>query len=530
MYDYVIIGAGSAGCVIANRLSADPSIRVLLLEAGSEPSDPWIKIPAGMARMYLPGKNNWGYMSLPEPGLNNREIYWPRGKVLGGTSAINGMLYVRGHPLDFDDWAQRGNFGWSWDDLLPLFKRGEDYQFGATGEHGAGGELSVTEPVMKLPFSQAFIEAAAKCGHKVNEDFNSGDQDGVGFLHFTIRNGSRNSTYDAFVKPIRHRRNLDIVTDAFAERIVIREGRACGVEYSLGGERRTAEARREIVLSGGVINSPQLLMLSGIGPAAHLKEFGIEPIVDLPGVGQNLHDHLYTNLVFEVEPASSVNSRIRGAAAYLEGLKYVLAKTGNLTSGSSQTSLFARVMPGADRPDIQINSRPLSFEFSKGKIEVGKAPAVTVSVCQLRPHSRGEVRLTSPDPRAAPSMIANYMKEEWDRLTMIGGVRMAEQIVSTEPVASRIVGRRAPAEELVTDDEILAYIRQSAQSVYHPVGTCKMGNDALAVVDHRLRVRGVAGLRVADAAIMPVITSGNTNAPAIVIGEKASDLLNEDRR
>lgn len=530
MYDYIIVGAGSSGCVLANRLSADSSVSVLILEAGSEPSNPWIKIPAGMSRMYLPGKNNWGYTSLPEPYLDNREIYWPRGKVLGGSSAINGMLYVRGNRLDYDDWAQMGNPGWSWDDLLPLFQRGENFEHGADALHGSKGELSVSDPVMHLPFSEDFIASAVNAGHRRSTDFNTGEQDGVGFLHFTIRNGARHSSYEAFLKPVRHRKNLTIVTGAQAEKILMSEGRATGVQYRRNGQSQIAEARREIVLSGGVINSPQLLMLSGIGPGDHLQEFGIETQVDLPGVGQNLHDHLYTNLVFEVAKSSSVNHKIRGVMAYVEGMKYVFGRTGNLTNGTSQTSLFARVMPGVDRPDIQINSRPLSFTFSNGKIEVDPSPAVTVSVCQVRPTSRGQLRLTSPDPMAAPSMVANYMKEEQDRLTMIGGIRLAQEIAATNPVASRVKGYVSPDHRLASDEDILTYVRSTAQSVYHPVGTCKMGQDTMAVVDGRLRVRGVAGLRVADASVMPRITSGNTNAPAIVIGEKAADLIREDHR
>jgi len=531
MYDYIIVGAGSAGCVLANRLSKDDGRRVLLLEAGPEPTSPWIKIPAGVSRVFQPGPYNWAYTSEPEPELQNRAMYWPRGKVLGGSSAINGMLYVRGNSRDYDDWAQRGNTGWSWSDVLPCYKRGENQQRGASDAHGGEGELSVSDPIVRNAFSKKFIDAAIAHGFRSNPDFNSGDQDGVGFLQYTIKNGSRHSSYEAFVKPILARKNLTIVTEALAEQILIENRRAVGVRYRKSGEIQTAMATREVIVSGGVVNSPQLLLLSGIGPGDDLRQHGIEVKADLPGVGENLQDHLFTSLTCNVQPQLSINHRLRGARAYLEGALYVALRRGNLTSGSSQTSLFARVMPGVDRPDIQINTRPFSFDHDQdGKWAISTYPATMVSICLLRPQSRGRITLRSPSPADPPKIFARFLSQNIDLQTLLGGFKLARKIVSTPPVAEAVVSEKLPGAKVNSDDEIKDFIRVNAQSVYHGVGTCKMGIDPMAVVDPRLRVRGLDGLRAADASIMPTITSGNTNAPCIMIGEKAADMILADNR
>jgi choline dehydrogenase len=527
-FDYVIVGAGSAGCVLANRLSADPAACVLLLEAGPEPTDPWIKIPAGMARLFKPGPYNWGYFTEPQAELNGRRLYWPRGRGLGGSSAINGMLYVRGHPLDYEHWRQLGNPGWGWDDVLPLFKRSERNQGGENPFHGGGGELSVSDPVMHHSFSDLFIEAAGEQGHAHNTDFNDGEQDGVGYLQFTIRNGERCSSYEAFVKPIRHRRNLTILTEAQVEKVIVQDGRATGVQYRHGGERRTASVSGEVILAGGVINSPQLLMLSGIGPGEHLSDLGIAVAHDRPGVGRNLHDHMYASVVYRSPRRHSVNHLLRGARAYVEGARYLFLRGGALTNGTSQTSLFARVTPGVEQPDIQINTRPLSYAAVKGGgLEVAGGSTVTMSVCQLRPESRGAITLKTSDIADAPLIQPNYMESPIDQAVMVAGVQLARKIMNGPQMRDEGFSE---AYAIPTDGiALLDFLRTVLGPVYHPVGTCRMGDDEMAVVDARLRVHGVAGLRVADASIMPVITSGNTNAPAIMIGEKAADMILADR-
>ncbi|HEY2710838.1 MAG TPA: GMC family oxidoreductase N-terminal domain-containing protein [Caulobacteraceae bacterium] len=528
-FDYVIVGAGSAGCVLANRLSADPKHRVLVIEAGPEPTDPWIKIPAGMAKLFAPGPRNFAYLTEPEPHLAGRRVYWPRGRGLGGSSAINGMLYVRGHPLDFEHWRQLGNPGWGWDDVLPLFRKSERNQRGESATRGGGGELAVSDPVMRHSFPKLFIQASVEEGFAETDDFNGGDQDGVGFLQFTIKNGQRCSAYEAFVKPVRGRPNLMILTDAAAERVVIEHGRATGVWLRHGGGRHLAECRGEVILAGGTINSPQLLMLSGVGPAAHLQGLGIDVVRDLPGVGENLHDHMYANLVYRAPRRHSVNHKITGARAYLEGARYLATRTGVLTNGTSQTSLFARVTPGAEQPDVQINTRPLSFApIPGGGIAVRPEPTVTVSICQLRPESRGRITLRTADIADAPKIEPHYFESTVDQQVLTAGVRLAQKIMARPLIQDQGF---EPVYDVPDDDAgLLAYLRGVTGPVYHPVGTCRMGPDPMAVVGADLKVHGVEGLRVADASIMPAIISGNTNAPAIMIGEKASELILAARR
>ncbi|WP_442807905.1 GMC family oxidoreductase [Trinickia soli] len=526
--DYVIVGAGSAGCVLANRLSFDPRNSVVLLEAGGPDTNPWIHVPVGYFKTMHNPELDWCYRTEPDPNVAGRRIDWPRGKVLGGSSSLNGLLYVRGQRQDYDRWAELGNRGWSYAHVLPYFKKSEDQERGADAYHGVGGPLKVSDLRLRRPIADHFIAAAQEIGIPANADYNGASQEGVGYYQQTAYKGLRWSTAKGFLKPARMRANLQVVTRAQVCRIVFEGRTAVGVEYIQGGERKIVRARAEVILASGAIGSPQILQHSGIGPAPLLQRVGVPVRLDLPGVGRNLQDHLQVRLVFRTRERTlndEVNSPLRKAWI---GMQYALWRTGPLTLAASQVAIFTRSRPDVDRPDIQFHMQPLSAD--KPGEGAHRFSAFTSSVCQLRPFSRGHVEIRSADPLQYPAIHANYLSDERDHPVVIGGIRVARRIAAAPSLASRIVSEFTPGAQYQSDAELLEAARQYSQSIYHPACTCKMGNDPVAVVDERLRVRGIARLRVVDASIMPELVSGNTNAPVIMIAEKAADMIIEDGR
>ena len=528
-YDYIIAGAGSAGCVLANRLSADRSKRVLLLEAGGRDWYPWIHVPVGYFKTLHNPMTDWCYKTEPDPGLSGRSIDWPRGKTLGGTSSINGLLYIRGQHQDYDHWRQLGNTGWSYEDVLPYFKRSEDQQNGADDFHGKGGDLSVQNIRAKRDICEALIDAAEELGLPRNDDFNGVKQEGAGYFQQTARGGLPCSTARAFLNPVKNRSNLKIIVHALVEKVVVEGAKTIGIAISVKGAPRQywLKPGGEVILSAGAIGSPQILQLSGIGPGALLQGLEIPVVKALAGVGANLQDHLQIRTVYEVN-VPTLNEEINNLfRRMMIGVQYVLTRTGPMSMGASQVCIFARSNEHVETPDIQYHFQPLSAD--KPGIEMHPFPGITLSVCQLRPESRGCIEIKSPDPKAYPAIYPNYLSADRDCQTAIDALKFTRRLVNTEALKTFIVGEHLPGIGVQTDDELLESARNIAQTIYHPTSTCKMGADATAVVDERLLVRGIEGLRVVDASVMPTITSGNTNAPTIMIAEKASDMIIEDR-
>ncbi len=527
-FDYVIVGAGTAGCALAARLSEDSRFSVLLLEAGPADRSPWIHIPIGYGKTMFHPTLNWRFETEPEPGMDGRRIYWPRGRCLGGSSSINGLIFVRGQPEDYDHWAALGNRGWSWAETLPWFKRQEANSRGASEFHGGDGPVACTDIPGKHELIEAIIAGAGELGVPRTDDFNAGRQEGAGYYQLFTKNGMRSSAAVAYLRPARRRANLRVETDAHAHRVLFEGRRARGVEFEQGGVRRTARARHEVILAAGAIQSPQLLQLSGVGPGPLLQRFGIPLVHELPGVGENLQDHLQMRLVFQCTRPITTNDDLaswwRSAAI---GLQWLLLRTGPLAIGINQGGLFTRVLPESQTPDIQFHFATLSADLAGAKPH--PFSGFTFSVCQLRPASRGHVRIKSADARDAPAMQPNYLTEELDRRCALAAVKFARRIAASEAMRPFVKEEYRPGAAAQSDEELLAFCRQYGATIFHPAGTCKMGADPLAVVDDRLRVRGIEALRVVDCSIMPTLVSGNTNAPVTMIAERASALILSDR-
>ncbi len=528
-FDYIIVGAGSAGCVLANRLTESGKHSVLLLEAGPKDLNPWIHVPLGYGVLFKNKTVNWMYQTEPEPGLDGRSVFQPRGKVLGGSSSINGLLYVRGQREDYDRWRQLGNTGWGFDDVLPYFKMAEDQCRGADDFHGAGGPLPVSDWRHPDPLSEAFVKAAAETGIPTNPDFNGATQEGAGFFQTTSRRGRRASTAVAYLNPAKRRPNLRVETAALAERVLFEGRRAVRVAFRQGGTTRQARARRGVLVTSGAFNSPQLLQLSGVGPAELLQRHGIDVVLDAPGVGSDLQDHMQVRVVMRCAQAITLNDIVNNPLRrVLAGLQYAALRTGPLTISAGTAGAFFRTDPRLATPDIQIHFIPFSTTRMGDRLH--DFSGFTASVCQLRPESRGSLRIRSADPAAPPEIRINYLATETDRAANVAGLKVLRKILHAPALRPYVVEEVDPGAAVTSDEQLLAFCRKVGSTIYHPTSTCRMGQDGLAVVDTELKVRGTEGLRVVDGSVMPSLVSGNTNAPIIMIAEKASKMILQDGR
>src|SRR5882672_4042906 len=527
--DYLVVGAGSAGCVVASRLSEDRA-KVVLLEAGPPDRDPWIHIPAGVLRVLNNTKINWNFLSEGEPGTDGRQLQWPRGKVLGGTSSINGMLYVRGNPADYENWAQMGCRGWSYDEVLPYFRKSETYRGNGDPEYRSrGGPLIVEDYRTILDLTHHFVEAAQEAGFGLTPDYNGRTQEGVAYSQMTRRGRLRGSTARTFLAEAKGRANLRIVTDAIATRLLFDGKRCTGVAFRQNGVDRQELAAREVIVCGGAVNSPHLLQISGIGPASHLAAIGVPVVHDLPGVGANLNDHYVVRVSHRVAGAVTINQLARGLRLAREVAKWATVGNGALTFGVTSAMVFCRSREGLSSPDLQLLFTPASYAQGVFR-QLEREPGMTVAVCPVRPESRGTIMARSPDPLTYPAIRPNYLSAPSDLRVLIAGVNHTRRIFAQPAMAPYTVEETVPGPAIQSDEDFGTFARNAGTNVFHPVGTCKMGTDPAAVVDPRLRVLGLTGLRVIDASIMPTVTTGNTNAPTIMIGEKGAAMIREDTR
>lgn len=527
-FDFVVVGAGSSGCVVASRLSENGRYRVALLEAGPTDRSIWVHLPIGYGKTMWDPVVNWKFYTEPEPNMDGRKIYWPRGRVLGGSSSINGLIAIRGQPEDYDRWRDLGNPGWAFSDVLPYFIKSENNDDpGQEQMHGVSGPVRVSSIKARHELIEVVISAAGKLGVPRTPDFNGRHQEGVGYYQLTTHRGWRSSAAQAYLAPAKKRPNLRIITDAQATRVLFEGKRATGIAYMAHGQTARLRAREGVILSAGAIQSPQLLMLSGIGPAAELTRNGIPLLIDRPAVGQNLQDHLQFRLVYRCTKPITTNDALRSIFGKAQmGLQWLISRSGPLAVGINQGGLFTRVMPESETPDIQFHIATLSADLAGGKPH--PFSGFTLSVCQLRPESRGHISLRSPDPLAPPAIHANYLSAETDRRCAVAAIAFARKLAETEPLAGYVAEEMIPGPSVKTEEDMLAFARKYGATIFHPAGTCRMGADAGAVVDARLKVRGVDGMWVADCSIMPTLPSGNTNLPAIMIGEKAAEMIAED--